>query len=434
MLKTNKKRHFMLAIIIGMSAFVSTAASTITWEIAKIDSIGDVGLYCDLGIDNMGHLYVVYLREDERTLKALSNNGGSWGSSWILDSSGAVAGYCGIALDGGGVPRVSYRRDDTHALWYAGPESPRVWTVEAIDEPGDVGSYCDLTLDNLGNLHAAYLRADEKALKHIASDLGYWLAPATVDASGAVAGYCGIALDGGGVPRVSYRRDDTHALWYAGPESIRKWSIRTAYETQADAGKYVSLQKAPDGRLGAVFYRFDKHTGGTVCMLVIEDGVIGATRVVADSVGLSADDPTHIDLAISGDGVWHIAYRNQIEHALYHATTTDTIITGVDDKESPWEPETEMVAFHLEQNVPNPFNPQTTIMYSIGKTENVVLAVFDVNGRLIRTLVNERKTSGKHHAAWDGTNNQGDRIASGVYFLRLTAGNRAVTKKLILLR
>jgi len=73
-------------------------------------------------------------------------------------------------------------------------------------------------------------------------------------------------------------------------------------------------------------------------------------------------------------------------------------------------------------------------MYSIGKTENVVLAVFDVNGRLIRTLVNERKTSGKHHAAWDGTNNQGDRIASGVYFLRLTAGNRAVTKKLILLR
>jgi len=189
-LKTNKKRHFMLAIIIGMSAFVSTAASTITWEIAKIDSIGDVGLYCDLGIDNMGHLYVVYLREDERTLKALSNNGGSWGSSWILDSSGAVAGYCGIALDGGGVPRVSYRRDDTHALWYAGPESPRVWTVEAIDEPGDVGSYCDLTLDNLGNFHAAYLRADEKALKHIASDLGYWLAPATVDASGAVAGYC----------------------------------------------------------------------------------------------------------------------------------------------------------------------------------------------------------------------------------------------------
>ena len=162
--------------------------------------------------------------------------------------------------------------------------------------------------------------------------------------------------------------------------------------------------------------------------------MIGATRVVADSAGSSADDPAHIDIAISGDGVWHIAYRNQIEHALYHAATTDTIITGVDEKEDPWKPEVNMVAFGLEQNVPNPFNPQTTILYSIGKTGNVILSVFDVNGRLIRTLVNERKTSGKHNTAWDGTDNQGDRVASGVYFLRLTEGNRAVTKKLILLR
>lgn len=90
---------------------------------------------------------------------------------------------------------------------------------------------------------------------------------------------------------------------------------------------------------------------------------------------------------------------------------------------------TKPLEFALGQNYPNPFNPVTTIQYTIPSTAEVKLKVFDLLGREIRTLVNERKPSGSYEVHFDGAS-----LASGVYFYRLMAGNYVKTKKMVLVK
>lgn len=86
-------------------------------------------------------------------------------------------------------------------------------------------------------------------------------------------------------------------------------------------------------------------------------------------------------------------------------------------------------SFMLEQNYPNPFNPSTTISYELPTNADVVLKVFDVLGRQVETLVNERQKVGNHSVSFNASN-----LSSGVYFYTLQAGTYHGTKKLLLLK
>lgn len=90
--------------------------------------------------------------------------------------------------------------------------------------------------------------------------------------------------------------------------------------------------------------------------------------------------------------------------------------------------------FSLSQNYPNPFNPETTIQYNIARTGRVALRVYNVLGQEVRTLVNGTKETGVHHAVWDGKNNLGQNVASGIYIYRLEAGSFTQTKKLMFVK
>jgi photosystem II stability/assembly factor-like uncharacterized protein len=83
----------------------------------------------------------------------------------------------------------------------------------------------------------------------------------------------------------------------------------------------------------------------------------------------------------------------------------------------------------LSQNYPNPFNPITTITYELLKSSEVTLTVYDVLGREVSVLVNEKRNAGVHEVKFDGSN-----LASGIYFYRLKAGTYINTKKLVLLK
>jgi DNA-binding beta-propeller fold protein YncE len=90
--------------------------------------------------------------------------------------------------------------------------------------------------------------------------------------------------------------------------------------------------------------------------------------------------------------------------------------------------------FSLEQNVPNPFNPATTIQFEVAEAVHVKLKVYDVAGRLVRTLVDETKKPDSYKTVWDGNDRHGRRVASGVYFYKLEAGSFVKTKKMVLLK
>ena len=91
-------------------------------------------------------------------------------------------------------------------------------------------------------------------------------------------------------------------------------------------------------------------------------------------------------------------------------------------------------AVALAQNVPNPFNPATTIAFNLPEDMHARLDIYDVKGRLVRTLLDETRPAGYNEAEWDGLNQSGDPAASGVYFCRLEIPGQVVTRKMALVK
>jgi hypothetical protein len=95
---------------------------------------------------------------------------------------------------------------------------------------------------------------------------------------------------------------------------------------------------------------------------------------------------------------------------------------------------THAVLLELEQNTPNPFNPQTSISFVLPAASTVRLELFDVEGRRVSTLVDGKLPPGRHSFRWDGTDRNGTPVATGTYFYRLKAGKRSLSRKMLLLK
>ena len=90
--------------------------------------------------------------------------------------------------------------------------------------------------------------------------------------------------------------------------------------------------------------------------------------------------------------------------------------------------------FKLKQNYPNPFNPETHITYQLPEDSHVELKIYNTLGQEITTLLNEDKPAGYYTVLWDGRNNNGKQVVSGIYLYKIKAGDFVCTKKMILLR
>jgi len=108
------------------------------------------------------------------------------------------------------------------------------------------------------------------------------------------------------------------------------------------------------------------------------------------------------------------------------------------DGKSEWSDEIELSVpvpstILLEQNYPNPFNPTTTIRYQLPRKTKVVMSVFNVKGRRVDILINETQQPGEHSVTWNGRDQFGSPLPSGIYFLQLRAGNYQQVRRMILL-
>jgi hypothetical protein len=106
--------------------------------------------------------------------------------------------------------------------------------------------------------------------------------------------------------------------------------------------------------------------------------------------------------------------------------TCDPVLTTIDAD----QPE----SFALVQNYPNPFNPTTVIPFQIAEASMVRLTVYDVTGRLVKTLLLEELQPGSYTAEWDGRDMQNRSVSSGLYIYRLEAGSYSQTMRMTLLR
>jgi hypothetical protein len=86
-------------------------------------------------------------------------------------------------------------------------------------------------------------------------------------------------------------------------------------------------------------------------------------------------------------------------------------------------------------NYPNPFNPTTTISFSVPQTSSfVILSIYNIKGQKVKTLVNEVLPAGKHSVVWNGRDANGKRVGSGIYFYKLKAGNFTKSRKMLLMK
>ena len=104
-------------------------------------------------------------------------------------------------------------------------------------------------------------------------------------------------------------------------------------------------------------------------------------------------------------------------------------------------PEAETVAtvdvpatYRIEQNQPNPFNPETVIKYGLPSAVQVSVRIYNVVGQLVKTLVDDYQPAGQHQVVWNGTNENGERVASGIYLYRFVTPDYQKTLKMTLLK
>jgi len=90
--------------------------------------------------------------------------------------------------------------------------------------------------------------------------------------------------------------------------------------------------------------------------------------------------------------------------------------------------------YTLYQNYPNPFNPVTVIQYDLPKLSNVKLFIYDLSGRLVRSLVNESQAPGMKTIIWDARDETGNKMGAGVYIYQLKTDNYVASKKMILVK
>lgn len=135
------------------------------------------------------------------------------------------------------------------------------------------------------------------------------------------------------------------------------------------------------------------------------------------------------EVTATGDIVWSFSPGGQIVRVLRYGFDYPGLV-GIENNNNVNSLPADYI---LEQNFPNPFNPSTTINYSLPKSSNVSLKIYDILGNEIRTLVNDqRKDAGSFTAHWDGRDNSGLSVSSGVYFYKIIADGFNKTMKMVL--
>ncbi len=167
-------------------------------------------------------------------------------------------------------------------------------------------------------------------------------------------------------------------------------------------------------------YIYGDYCSGKIWMLRYNNGVVTSDSLLTQksialtSFGVDQYNELYVIASAASGKIWRF--------------NKSPLATGIGENEI--QPE----GYNLFQNYPNPFNPSTMISYYIPKTGLVKLQVFDVNGKQVRTLVNNSQSSGRYNVNFNGTDDNGINIPSGIYFYTLSSENFSETRKMLMIK
>jgi hypothetical protein len=242
---------------------------------------------------------------------------------------------------------------------------------------------------------------------------GWWLWES--GQSVAVAGAGGIIMTGhfygtvdfGGGSLTSAGGSDIFvAKFGANPSPTLLQSYNT---TVTEAGIEISWKLAEDGKNMSFYVHRTEAASPNVNELI-------STNIVRRNLSFEITDKSYVP---------GMTYRYRVD------------VSDEDGRRTLFETEaisTRSLSLTLNQNKPNPFNPMTTFSFVLPERANVNLSIFNIEGKLVRTIVDRALPDGFNEFIWDGQDTAGNPVSSGVYLYRLKAGKKAITRKMVLLK
>jgi len=341
----------------------------------------------------------------------------------------------GVFVDGG----LAYVADGIAGL--------RIVDVSNPASPGEVGFY-----DTSGTTYevvvdSVYAYCADGGGGFAVIDVSVPTAPAEIARVPLGSLTCGVVVEGryayvangdGGL-RVFYVNDPAHPLevgYFDTADFARKVAVRneTVFLADNDDGMYVlQFDPPPTPVLIQSFTARAGVEGVTLEWTVHSDERTAGYRVYRRGAGETSCACLNPGRLLPPQAsVYHddgILPDSEYEYVL-----GITMRNGTEIRSVPAGVRTGPGTLSLGQNYPNPFNPSTTISLGLPSPQRVSVSIFDVEGRLVRRLVDNEVRSGLCQVEWDGVNDDGLRVGSGVYVYRLEAGKRLLSKKMLLLK
>jgi hypothetical protein len=209
----------------------------------------------------------------------------------------------------------------------------------------------------------------------------------------------------------------------------RNWNITSNPGVDERNGCFATVSEITDQNIPSIFFPYAygcwEKTSGLSDSIMVSRGDYQLQTSFGTLDGATNHHPDiSCGLGWFTRRVWLVWENSVSGHSKLYGSTAEVAVVSVGD-EGPSRPE----SYVLLQNYPNPFNPSTMINYQLATSGLVTLKVFDVLGREVGTLVNEKKEVGDHHVSFNGAG-----LPSGVYFYRLVVDKFATTRKMVLLK
>lgn len=234
---------------LALCIVLTTQTDALTWEVQTLDSVGSVGGYTSLVVDNDGYARISYYDFSNGDLRYARWNGSYWKIETV-DSTGDVGSYSSLVLDSDGYPRISYYDATNSDLKYASWDGTS-WNIQVVDHNGGVGQYTSLVLNSSGYSSISYYDSTNANLKYAAWNGVSWVNE-TVDSPGNVGSYTSLAMKNSDNPCISYFDSTNSDLKYA-ERNGGIW-VNTVIDSALQTGQYTSLALNSSGYPSVSYY------------------------------------------------------------------------------------------------------------------------------------------------------------------------------------